>query len=90
MDGCCVGDVESMPNPDEGRPPTPDEGPKLTGRQYEVLCLIAEGQAQAAMALKLGVSTNTIRDHIRLVLAKLRAKDRAHAVCIAFRLGILQ
>jgi DNA-binding NarL/FixJ family response regulator len=93
MDGR-YGALQSTMMTGESQPPDPDkgsqEGPNLTDRQYEVLCLIAEGEAQAAIAAKLRVSTNTIRDHIRLILAKLRAKDRPHAVCIAFRLGILR
>jgi DNA-binding CsgD family transcriptional regulator len=62
----------------------------LTARQHFVLRLIAEGKTTDEIAGQLGVSRNTIRDHIRMILAKLNARDRAHAVAIALREGLMQ
>jgi LuxR family transcriptional regulator, maltose regulon positive regulatory protein len=62
----------------------------LTARQHSVLRLIAQGQTTGEIASQLGVTPNTVRDHIRLILAKLHARDRAHAVAIAMREGLLR
>jgi DNA-binding CsgD family transcriptional regulator len=72
---------------------TSDERPRrreLTERQFAVLRLIAQGSTTAEMGRLLGVSPNTVRGHILAILAKLGARDRAHAVAIAMREGLLR
>ena len=61
----------------------------LTERQAAILQMIAKGRTTARIAQELGISTNTVRSHVRMILATLDAKDRAHAVAIAMREGLI-
>jgi DNA-binding NarL/FixJ family response regulator len=61
----------------------------LTGRQYEVLQLMAEGCATDDLAARLYVSKNTVRTHVQQVFRKLGARSRLEAVAIARRSGVL-
>jgi DNA-binding NarL/FixJ family response regulator len=61
----------------------------LSRREYQVLQLISDGLENQAIAKSLFVSVETIRTHVKSILRKLHARDRAHAVAVAFRLGIL-
>lgn len=68
---------------------TRTKAPRLTAREREVLALIAEGLNTDKMAVELGVGRETVRTHIRALLRKLDAEDRAYAVAKAFRFGLL-
>jgi DNA-binding NarL/FixJ family response regulator len=68
---------------------TPGARQPLSRREYQVLQLIADGLENQAIAKALFVSVETIRTHVKSILRKLHARDRAHAVAIAFRLGVL-
>lgn len=61
----------------------------LSRREYQVLQLISDGLENQAIAKTLVVSVETIRTHVKSILRKLHARDRAHAVAVAFRLGVL-
>ncbi|MGH3620877.1 MAG: response regulator transcription factor, partial [Sciscionella sp.] len=61
----------------------------LSPREYEVLRLIAEGLENQAIGKTLFVSVETVRTHVKSILRKLHARDRAHAVAVAFRTGVL-
>ncbi|MFC0439863.1 response regulator transcription factor [Kutzneria buriramensis] len=61
----------------------------LTRREFEVLQLIADGLENRAIAAALFVSVETVRTHIKGMLRKLGARDRAHAVAISYRIGLL-
>ncbi len=61
----------------------------LTRRELEVLQLLGEGVGTRAMASRLAVSPNTIRNHIRAVLGKLGASTRLEAVTIARRMDLI-
>jgi DNA-binding NarL/FixJ family response regulator len=61
----------------------------LSRREYQVLQLISDGMENQALAKALFVSVETIRTHVKSILRKLHARDRAHAVAVAFRLGVL-
>jgi DNA-binding CsgD family transcriptional regulator len=63
---------------------------QLTARQFEVLALLADGLGTREIANRLGVAEETTRNHIRHLLAELRAHSRLEAVVRAYRLGILQ
>jgi DNA-binding NarL/FixJ family response regulator len=71
----------------------PAAGPRakvpLTKRQCQIVQLIADGQSTAHIARRLGLSTETVRTHTKSVLARLGARDRAHAVAIALRGGLI-
>lgn len=62
---------------------------RLSPREVEVLELIATGHANKSVADELGISEETVKSHVRNILAKLGANDRTHAVTIARRRGIL-
>jgi len=61
----------------------------LTGRQLEVLRLLAEGQRNAQIAERLVLSRKTVDHHVSAILRKLRVKTRTEAAAEAGRLGIL-
>jgi LuxR family transcriptional regulator, regulator of acetate metabolism len=52
----------------------------LTTREHEVLMLLAEGAANAAIAARLVISEATVKSHVRHILRKLRAANRTEAV----------
>jgi DNA-binding NarL/FixJ family response regulator len=62
----------------------------LTRREAELLTLLGEGLAPRAAAEKMGLSTETIRTHTRNLYRKLRVSDRASAVAIAWREGLVR
>jgi LuxR family maltose regulon positive regulatory protein len=61
----------------------------LTAREREVLELIAQGSSYAEIAVRLVVSINTVRTHIKAIYSKLDARDRLSAVETARRRGVL-
>lgn len=61
----------------------------LTEREREILGLIAEGLSNAAIAERLVVSVNTVRNHVANLLAKLGARSKLEALSIAIRDGLL-
>lgn len=61
----------------------------LSNREYQVLQLIADGLSNQGVADALMLSVETVRTHIKGLLRKLAARDRAHAVACGFRLGLL-
>jgi DNA-binding CsgD family transcriptional regulator len=61
----------------------------LTGREVEVLSLVAGGMTNAAIARRLHLSAKTVEHHVSAVLRKLDAGDRSAAVAAARRLGVL-
>ncbi len=64
-------------------------GDDLTGREVEVLRLVAGGNANKEAAAQLGVSDETVKAHMKSIIAKLGANDRTHAVMIAVKRGII-
>ena len=64
-------------------------GQPLSRREYQVLQLIADGLENQSIAKLLFVSVETVRTHVKSILRKLGARDRTHAVAVAFRTGIL-
>lgn len=62
----------------------------LTPRQREVLLLLADGLSTPVIATRLGLSKETVRNHVRAVLAELGCHSRLEAVVEARRRGLLQ
>ncbi len=62
----------------------------LTARELEILKLIAEGRANKQIGEILTLSENTVKNHVKSILAKLNAKDRTHAVTEALKRGLFQ
>jgi DNA-binding NarL/FixJ family response regulator len=68
-----------------------DEGDKtLSDRQREILQMLADGMQTEAVAIKLGLSTETVRTHTKRILAKLGADTRTQAVAIGIRTGLIE
>jgi DNA-binding NarL/FixJ family response regulator len=61
----------------------------LTGREREILQLLADGMSNADVAKKLFISQETVKSHVWHILAKLEADTRTHAVAIALRDSII-
>jgi len=66
----------------------PQVFPQLTDREREVLDLVAQGRANAAIAAKLGLSQKTVRNHVSNILTKLQVADRAQAIVQARDAGL--
>jgi two-component system, NarL family, response regulator len=62
----------------------------LTPREIDVLRLVAKGNANKAIASQLSLTEETVKSHIRNILAKLGANDRTHAVAIGLQRGIIE
>jgi DNA-binding NarL/FixJ family response regulator len=61
----------------------------LTPREIDVLRLVAVGNANKEIAAQLGLTEETVKSHVKNVLAKLGANDRTHAVTIGLKRGII-
>jgi len=62
---------------------------KLTPRELDVLSLLAEGLPHEEIGRRLGISSETVRTHLRKASARLGASTRTHAVATALRLGLI-
>lgn len=71
------GSVEALPNA------------ALTGREEEVLRLMATGRSNPEIAKALTLSLETVKTHVGNVLTKLGAHNRTHAVVIAYESGLV-
>src|SRR4029450_6863472 len=61
----------------------------LTVREREILQLLADGMSDADLASRRFISQETVKSHVRHILAKLEADTRPHAVAIALREAII-
>ncbi|MFG1945787.1 response regulator [Nonomuraea sp. NPDC048826] len=61
----------------------------LSARELEVLDLIAQGTTNREVAARLFVSEATVKTHLLHIYAKLGVNDRAAAVAVAFRRGLI-
>ena len=71
-------------------PPAAREvGQDPTAREIEVLQLVADGLVNREIGERLFLSEETVKSHVRHLLAKLQARSRAHAVAVGFRRGLI-
>ena len=61
----------------------------LSARELEILALAAEGRTSVEIGKQLYLAEETVKSHIANVLRCLGARNRAHAVAIGFRRGLL-
>ncbi|WP_299953325.1 helix-turn-helix transcriptional regulator [uncultured Modestobacter sp.] len=67
----------------------PDQEPRLTARETQVLELVAGGRTGADIAEELGLATNTVAQHLVAVRRKFNVQSSAAAVAAARRAGLL-
>lgn len=68
--------------------PEPDERPRLSDRETEVLRLVAKGLGYKEIASRLTLSPRTVQNHVQHILAKLQLHNRAQLVRYAIEQGI--
>ena len=68
---------------------SPPTGPQLSPRERQVLQLLADGKAVAGIAAELYISASTAKTHVAKLYEKLGASNRAQALMIALRMGLL-
>ncbi|MDH4112160.1 MAG: response regulator transcription factor [Actinomycetota bacterium] len=61
----------------------------LSKREREILQKVADGSTTRQVATELGISPHTVKTHLERIFEKLGANDRAQAVAIAIRTGIV-
>lgn len=64
-------------------------GTQLTQREYQILVRIAEGLTNEEIGAGMFLSPDTIKTHLQRMFRRLGAHNRAHAVGIAYRNGLL-
>jgi DNA-binding NarL/FixJ family response regulator len=69
--------------------PVREHGQEPTPREIEVLQLISDGLVNREIGTRLFLSEETVKSHVRHLLAKLQARSRAHAVAVGFRRGLI-
>jgi DNA-binding NarL/FixJ family response regulator len=70
-------------------PPQQEVTQDPTAREIEVLQLISDGLVNREIGVRLYLSEETVKSHVRHLLAKLQARSRAHAVAVGFRRGLI-
>jgi DNA-binding NarL/FixJ family response regulator len=81
------GNNDNNDNNEHNDAPVVDE--PLTQREIQVLELLAEGLANKAIALRLGISDQTVKFHVSSISGKLGARNRTDAVRRAVRRGLI-
>jgi DNA-binding NarL/FixJ family response regulator len=74
------------------RPPAPEPGARikeLTGREHEAVVLVAQGLSNDQIADRMAISPMTAKTHVNRAMAKLRARDRAQLVILAYESGLV-
>jgi LuxR family maltose regulon positive regulatory protein len=83
------GQAEAVPSPSGAVGAAPSLVDPLTGRELEVLRLLADGKSNQRIAHDLVVALDTVKKHVTHVLSKLGAANRTEAVARARELGLL-
>lgn len=68
---------------------SPELGNNLTPREHEVLALMVEGLNNPQIGERLTISVTTVRTHVSNILSKLGVSNRAEAIVLAIRQGLV-
>lgn len=68
---------------------TPEPRTYLTARERQALVLAANGNTNRAIGRALGIGEETVKTRMKSILAKLRVGDRAQAVAVGLKLGLI-
>jgi two-component system nitrate/nitrite response regulator NarL len=77
--------IEEVQTTDRARNETP-----LSNREAQILQMVAYGATTKEVAHDLGISPHTVKTHLERIFEKLGANDRAQAVAIAIRRGLVE
>ncbi|MHB8960541.1 MAG: response regulator [Candidatus Limnocylindrales bacterium] len=80
----------ARPEPAPAVPPSEPDPDHLTDRELDVLRLVVRGLRNKEIATELGISENTAKFHLRNILDKLHAQNRAEVVARAMREGLVE
>ena len=81
--------LQELRSPQPSRETEMGGGDELTGRETEVLRLIAQGMSNKEIASKLSITENTVKVHVRTTLEKLHLRNRVQAAVYAVREGLV-
>ncbi|AXK32885.1 DNA-binding response regulator [Streptomyces armeniacus] len=87
--GAAAARMHRRPGGGPGGPGHPGGHRELSGREVEVLRLVAEGQSNKAIGVSMGLSALTVKSHLARIARKLGTGDRAGMVAVALRTGII-
>jgi len=72
------------------RPAQPSGLDQLTGRERDVLRLVAQGLSNAEIGQELYIGETTVKTHVTHILQKLNLRDRVQAVVLAYQAGLVE
>ena len=92
-----LGAIRSVASGERSLPPELDQRlqvllteAEITPREREILTLVTQGRANKEIAGDLGISEDTVKQHVSRILQKLRVSDRAQATAEAIRRGLVK